>query len=141
MGIDHGNMENRTDMDRDVDIVMRERVSELVKTMVQQTLMHVPDYGDFAPIMGFFLNPDPTTEKFVGKYGLRVFKMPKDVDPDPRIRYLEAAAYVPSGTYKSDQCVASGTKDEIIAAMQDKDFVEKLCRIFPELESLFEFYD
>jgi hypothetical protein len=109
--------------------------------MVQQIVNHVPESGDFAPIFEFFVNPDPKTSEFVGKYGLKVYKMPKDIVSDPKIRYVEAAAYIPSGIYKSDCTVASGTKDEIIAIMQTPEFAEKLCKTFLELGELFEHYD
>lgn len=125
----------------DVKRKMKEEIRKLLEVMVQQVKDHVPDYGDFAPVMEFFDNPDPLTTEFVGTYGLKVYKMPKDVVPDPRMRYIEAAAYIPSGRYKSDCNVASGTKDEILATMQTEEFVEKLRKTYRELEELFEHYD
>ena len=120
---------------------MKEEVNKIIELLVQQVVDHVPEYGDFAPVMEFFVNPDSRTQEFVGKYGLKVFKMPKDIVPDPRTRYIEAAAYIPSGIYKSDCTVASGTKDEIIAIMQTPEFAEKLCETYLELGELFEHYD
>ena len=120
---------------------MKEEVNKIIKLLVQQVVDHVPEYGDFAPVMEFFVNPDVRTQEFVGKYGLKVFKMPKDIVPDPRIRYIEAAAYIPSAIYKSDCTVASGTKDEIIAIMQTPEFAEKLRETFLELGALLEHYD
>lgn len=121
--------------------MMQEEVNKIIEVMVQQIMDHVPESGDFAPILEFFVNPDPRTRDFVGKYGLKVYKMPKDIVADPRIRYVEAAAYIPSGIYKSDCTVAWGTKEEIIAAMQEDDFAEKLHETFLKLEELFEHYD
>lgn len=120
---------------------MEEEVRKLIAALLLQTKEHVPDYGDFSPVMEFMDNPDPRTQEFVGKYGLRVYKMPKDVVPDPRKRYVEAAAYVPSGMYKCDRTVASGTKDEIIHTMQTEEFVKKLCEKLPGLGEVFEHYD
>ena len=120
---------------------MKEEIRKIIEIMLQQVKDHVPDYGDFAPVMEFFDNPDPLTREFVGRYGLKVYKMPKDVVPDPRMRYIEAAAYIPSGRYKADCNVASGTKEEIIATMQTEEFAEKLCETYRELEELFEHYD
>ena len=120
---------------------MKEEIRKIIEIMLQQVKDHVPDYGDFAPVMEFFDNPDPLTREFVGRYGLKVYKMPKDVVPNPRMRYVQAAAYIPSGRYKSDCNVASGTKEEIITTMQTEEFAEKLRETYRELEELFEHYD
>ena len=120
---------------------MKEEVNKIIELMIQQIVDHVPEYGDFAPVLEFFVNPDTRTQEFVGKYGLKVYKMPKDIVADPKMRYVEAAAYIPSGIYKSDCIVASGTKEEIIAAMQAPEFVEKLGDTFLQLAELFEHYD
>jgi len=120
---------------------MKAEVQNLIEVFIRQTKEHVPDDGDFAPILEFFPNPDKRTQDFVGKYGLKIYKMPKDVVADSRQRYVEAAAYIPSGQYKSDCVVASGTKDEVLAIMQSDAFVEKLCQMFEKLAELFEHYD
>lgn len=120
---------------------MKEEINKIIGVMVQQIMNHVPESGDFTPILEFFVNPDPRTSEFVGKYGLKVYKMPKDIVADPKKRYVEAAAYVPSGKYKSDCTVASGTKEEIISSMQKEDFAEKLRHTFLHLAELFEHYD
>ena len=120
---------------------MKDEIKKIIEVMIPQIEEHVPDYGDFAPILEFFDNPDRLTAEFVGKYGLKVYKMPKDIVPDPRKRYVQAAAYVPSGRYKSDCTVISGTKDEIIARMQTEEFARKLEETYENLEGLFEHYD
>jgi hypothetical protein len=76
---------------------MKEEVNKIIELMIQQIVDHVPEYGDFAPVLEFFVNPDSRTQEFVGKYGLKVYKMPKDIVADPKMRYVEAAAYIPSG--------------------------------------------
>ena len=120
---------------------MKAEVQNLIEVMIRQTKEHVPDDGDFAPILELFPNPDNRTLEFVGKYGLKIYKMPKDVVADSRHRYVEAVAYIPSGQYKSDCVVALGTKNEVLAIMQSDAFVEKLCQKFVDLAELFEYYD
>ena len=61
---------------------MKEEINNIIKLMIQQVVDHVPEYGDFTPVMEFFVNPDVRTQEFVGKYGLKVYKMPKDIVPD-----------------------------------------------------------
>lgn len=121
--------------------IMKKEIKKIVEIMVQQTRDHVPESGDFAPIFEVFSNPDPALDEYVGKFGLKVYKMQKSIVPDPRKRYVEAAAYVPSGMYKSDCTVASGTKEEIIAIMQTEAFVEKLYESYNYLADIFINYD
>ena len=119
---------------------MEELIVETLKKLSDQE-QYIPEYGDFAPVMEFFDNPDKNTQKFVGKYGLKIYKMPKDVVPDPKKRYIEAAAYVPSGTYKSDMTVGSGNKEEVLKILKDPEFVKKLKTVYEELGEIFEHYD
>lgn len=122
-------------------LIMREETKKIIENMIQQIKEHVPEYGDFTPIMEVFPNPYTCTQDEVGKFGLRVYKMPKNVVDNPQKRYLEAAAYVPSGMYKSDWVIASGTNEEIIAEMQEEDFAEKLYKAFEQLADLFINFD
>lgn len=93
----------------------------------------VAEYGDFAPVLEVFDNMDKDTQYYVGKYGLRIYKMPKIADPDPKKRYIEAAAYVPSGDYKADDIVGSGDVDEIKLLLKDPEFADKLCVVYGKL--------
>lgn len=120
---------------------LKAEVKKVTETMIQQIRNHVPEYGDFAPVMEFFLNPDPHTEEYVGKYSLCIYKMPADVEPDPRMRYVEARAYVPSGQYKADICLIGDYKDKIIDALQKEDFHERLYKAYLELVDMFINYD
>ncbi len=46
--------------------------------------------------------------------------MPSAIEPDPKKRYLEAAAYTPCGNYKADVIVGSGHKEEILAFLKSE---------------------
>ena len=119
---------------------MEELITDTLEKLSAQE-RYIAEYGDFAPIMEFFDNPDPLTQEFVGTYGMKIYKMPKDVVPDPKKRYIEAAAYVPSGKYKARMNVASGTKEEILKKLKDPEFVKNLKGVYRELEEQFEHYD
>jgi primosomal protein N' len=56
---------------------------------------------------------------------------------DPSKRYVEAAAYVPSGLYKANYVVILGTKDEILSAIRTDAFAIKLCKYYDDLTDLF----
>lgn len=119
---------------------MNELIVDVLQKLSEQE-NYIAEYGDFAPVIEFFDNPDPKTQDFVGRYGLKIYKMPKDVVPDPKKRYIEAAAYVPSGKYKSTMTVGSGNKEEILKIIRDPEFPNKLISAYEKLEEQFEHYD
>lgn len=111
-------------------------VEDVVWRVVDRVETEVPDVGNFDPVFEFFTNPSLKTKDDVGKYGLRVYKMRKDIVPDPSKRYVEAAAYDPSGSYKADMVVASGTKSEVLETMRKDEFLEKLFHAYSNLTEL-----
>ena len=52
---------------------MDEHIAEMLKKLSDQE-NYIAEYGDFAPVMEFFENPDPKTQEFVGKYGMKIYK-------------------------------------------------------------------
>ena len=111
----------------------QECVDELVRRTMVRIEEKMPDEGGFPDIFELFCNPDAGTSDIVGKYGLHVFKMRSDVEPDPKMRYVQACAYIPSAEYKATLMAGSGTKAEILALMNDPVFANKLNYTFGEL--------
>ena len=111
----------------------QECVDELVRRTMVRIEEEMPDEGSFADIFELFCNPDADTSDVVGKYGLQVFKMRSDVEPDPAMRYVQACAYIPSAEYKATLMAGSGTKVEILALMKEPSYAEKLNYTFGEL--------
>ena len=128
-------------MRTDPEQVMKEEIKKNVEIMIQQIRNHVPEYGFFPGITELFLNPDPRTQKFVGKMGLCVYKMTKDVEPDPKMIYLEACAYVPSGEYKAYMTLCAFYKEQIIEKKQKEEFQKRLYKVYYDLIDIFENYD
>lgn len=93
----------------------------------------MPDKGKFSDIFELFTNPDAKTSDIVGKYGLHVYKMQEDIEPDPTKRYVQACAYIPSAAYKATLIAGSGTKDEILLLMKNPSYAVKLNSTFGEL--------
>lgn len=108
-------------------------VNELVRRTMKRIEEEMPDEGAFSDIFELFCNPDDSTSDIVGKYGLHVFKMRADIVPDPKKRYVQACAYIPSGEYKATLMAGSGTKAEILALMKDQSYANKLNYTFGEL--------
>ena len=113
------------------EITFQEQLDEMVEKVTDRVDRYMPDYGEFSPIMEFTPNKDNTLN--VGKYGLKVYKMPKDVVEDPKQRFIEAAAYMPAGDYKADMIVGSGHKEKILEILKDPEFVQKLNEVYGEL--------
>lgn len=103
-------------------MTFQEKVDYLIALIISHMHADIPACGDFIPVIEFFNNPDSSTCNIVGKYGLRVYKMPEEIVADPAIRYVEASAYDPTGTYKATVVVAHGTNKEIIAQMSAPEF-------------------
>jgi hypothetical protein len=64
--------------------------------------------------------------------------MPADVVADPRKRYVQACAYIPSGEYKATLMAGSGTKAEILALMREQAYANKLNNTFGQLLDMLE---
>ena len=116
----------------------QEYVDELVRRTMKRIEEEMPDEGGFSDIFELFCNPDGGTSDVVGKYGLHVFKMPADVVVDPRKRYVQACAYIPSGEYKATLMAGSGTKAEILALMKEQAYTDKLNYTFGQLLDILE---
>lgn len=108
-------------------------IEQLIAKIVRRTETDVPDYGDFMPVSETFVNPYVCDRRIVGRYGLEIIKMPYDVEPEPKKRFLRANAYEPSGQYKSGMIVKSGTKDEILETLLSETFPTELFIIFDNL--------
>lgn len=93
----------------------------------------VAEYGDFAPVSEYFDNLGQTTKDIVSKYEVKIYKMPYDVDPDPKKRYVEAVAYEPAEEYKSNMIVGAGTKKEVLELLKDPEFAQKLNIVYGKL--------
>lgn len=121
------------------DISFQDQVDEMVAKITERAEdnRELPEYGDFSPVVEYMDNLDEDNDT-VGKYGLKIYKMPKDVVEDPKQRYIEAAAYVPVGDYKATLVVGSGHKDEILKQLKSPDFPEKLNRAYGELVEMLE---
>lgn len=111
----------------------QEYVDELVTRTMKRIEEEMPDEGEFSDILESFCNPDDGTSDVVGKYGLQVFKMRSDVVPDPKKRYVQACAYIPSGEYKATLMAGSGTKTEILTLMKEPSYADKLNYTFGNL--------
>ena len=111
----------------------REQVEQTLEKLLMRTEREIPDYGDFIPVHEMFPNLDTKSQNIVGMYGLTILKLPQNVRPDPKRRYIEACAYEPTGAYKAKMLVFGGCNDEILSALSDRGLVDKLCDVYATL--------
>lgn len=111
----------------------QEQIGNMLEKLSKNAENYVPEYGDFKPVMEFIPNLDKNTSSTVGKYGLKIYKMPKHIEPDEKLRYVEAAAYMPAGDYKADAIVGSGNKAEILKLLKSEEFAKNLNYTYSEL--------
>ena len=114
-------------------MTFQDQVNMLITRVLNRIDEGLPLYGDFIPIIEFFENMDEESQDIVGKYGLKLYKMPQSIDQDPKKRYLEAAAYTPNGSYKADMIVGVGYNNDIVRLLNSEDFPTKLNKIYGEL--------
>ena len=115
-------------------IPFEKQIEEMVEKLLQKAESHnVPEYGRFEQVFERVKNPNKGGQAtdFV-----LVIKQPNDSKPTYRV--LDAAAYKLPTAYKYEHTIAAGTKQEIIKAMQEEGFAQKVKETFERLSSHFE---
>jgi hypothetical protein len=109
----------------------RERITNMALKLAERAEREVPEYGDFKPVIEEI--PNVVSKDPVDRYALSFYKMPKNVVPDPKTRYIDAIAYMSGGEYKMEVALESGNKDELIKTLKSPDFPEKLDYAYAQL--------
>ena len=112
----------------------RDYTEQLILRIAKRAESEVPENGDFVPVLEMFVNPSVEDKHIVGQYGLEIFKMPNDVEPDPAKRFLRANAYEPSAQYKAGMVITSGTKAEILDWLRTEDIGEAVGYFWGDLK-------
>lgn len=108
-----------------------ESLYEMRDKLISEVSSYIPEYGAFTPVYAEFknLNKDLNIDKFQ----IKVFKMPKQDEPDETKRFVEAAVYLPASDYKATLLLTSGNKEQILEQIQTEEFVKKLDKAYAEL--------
>jgi len=106
------------------EMTYQDHVYDIINKVATRSEREVPDYGDFAPVYEDFKNKN--TDVPVGRYMLKVLKMPKADVADEKQRFIEASVYAPAGDYKAEMLLSGGHKDEILKELNSDKFPEKL---------------
>ena len=117
---------------------MKEVVGKVLRRMENG---EVPVSGAFPRMIESFQNPDEASRSAVGRFALSVYKMGSDIVTDTAMRFVEAAAYTPDGSYKSSRIVASGTNQEIVETLRSSEFPDELEDAYAQLLDIMESSD
>lgn len=120
----------------DSEKTYEDNVYEMIDKVIARAEREVPDYGDFAPVYEEFANKN--NDLSIGRYQLKVLKMPKTDVPDEKKRFIQAAVYSKAGDYKADVLLASGHKSKIMNILKSDDFPVKLNDAFVNLVDFME---
>ena len=112
---------------------LEKQLEKMISKLTERAEREVADYGDFSPVFETMANPD---KKF--KATNYVLKIHKPQGSDPKTRILDAAAYEMPSPYKYERTLIEGTKEEILKALKEKDFITQAKETFERLASHFD---
>lgn len=112
---------------------LEKQIEKMISKLTERAEREVADYGDFAPVFETMANPDKKL-----KATNYVLKIHKPQGSDPKVRILDAAAYQMPSPYKYERTLIEGTKEEILKALKEKDFITQTKETFERLASHFD---
>lgn len=107
---------------------------KIIKDLLARAEREVPEYGGFKLVYEEFKNPDKNLH--ATDFMLKISK-PQGAS-DEKLRFLEAVAYDLPKPYISERVLASGNKEDILKALQDKELEQKLVETFKTLSKNLE---
>ena len=117
---------------KNIEPKFEEQVKALIKKLSARE-REIAEYGDFALVYEILPN---TNKQFAATDFVLKIGHPEGVEPT--LRTLDAAAYKVPLSKRYERTLASGTKDEILKAMQEEGFAQKVQETFERLSSHFE---
>ena len=118
---------------KNVEPVFEEQIKTLIQKILERSEREVPEYGDFK--MVYEILPNIKKELSATDFVLRI---ERPAESEPTLRTLDAVAYKVPLIKRYERTLASGTKDDILKAMNDEGFADKVKETFERLSSHFE---
>lgn len=91
----------------------------------------VPEYGDFRIVSEEIENPDKSLP--ATNFVLQISKPSKNIENHEKLRDLKAVAYNLPHPYKAEILLATGSKQDVLKALEDEEILENLPKIFKKL--------
>lgn len=91
----------------------------------------VPEYGDFRIVSEEIENPDKSLP--ATNFVLQISKPSKNIKNHEKLRDLKAVAYNLPHPYKAEILLATGSKQDVLNALEDEELLENLPKIFKKL--------
>lgn len=108
--------------------VTDEQINDMVTDLIKAMETDMPAAAEsYKPINRYINLPmdDKDDMDIVCRYGLRVYQMPLDLQPDASISYVEDYALAVDG-YKASMIVKMGKKDALLDFLRAEGLTEKL---------------
>ena len=116
-----------------VEESFEKQIEKMVSKLTGRAEREVAEYGDFAPVFETLENHN---KKFnMTDFVLKIQK-PKGTKPDYRAMY--ASAYNMPNPMKYEHILVDGSKEDILKALKDKNFLSEIKETFERLASHFD---
>ena len=117
---------------KNIEPSFEEQVKILINKLLERS-REVAEYGNFKPVYEILPN---------GNKGLKAtdfaLRIERPAETEPTLRTLDAVAYRVPLTKRYERTLVSGTKEDILKAMQEEGFAQKVKETFERLSSHFE---
>lgn len=112
-----------------------QQISDMLTGFTKQVEETMPAKGVYGPISNYINIPITPENEIVCRYGIRVYQMTADIQPDRSISYLEDYALSTDG-YKSSMIIQMGKKDAILEFLRAEGLIDQLQTDFDRLYRL-----
>lgn len=109
---------------------LNEMTKELAEKLKNRD-REVPEYGDFRIVSEEIENPDKSLP--ATNFVLQISKPSKNIENHEKLRDLKAVAYNLPHPYKAEILLATGSKQDVLNALEDEELLENLPKIFKKL--------
>ena len=109
---------------------LNEMTKELAEKLKNRD-REVPEYGDFRIVSEEIENPDKSLP--ATNFVLQISKPSKNIENHEKLRDLKAVAYNLPHPYKAEILLATGSKQDVLKALEDEEILENLPKIFKKL--------
>lgn len=115
-------------------VPFEEQVQKIVKTLSDRAEREVPEYGDFRMVYETLKSPDKNMQ--ATDFALKIVR--PNLPNSEKLRGLEAVAFDASSGYKCECVMKKGSKADVLKALKEENFAQKVKETFESLSKSLE---